>query len=74
MKLIYLFVFITLIVILLFGRSIFSSVSAVSNSASSSLGQSGGKKSSNLRTLLFVVLAIFTIVLINSYVENYFTA
>jgi len=68
MKLIYLFVFITLIVILLLGRSIFSTATA----ASSSLGQTGGKKASTLRTLLYVILAVAVVIFILSNVHVYF--
>lgn len=65
MKLIYLFVFITLIVILLLGRSIFSSASE----ATSSLGQTGGKKASTLRTLLYVILVVAVVIFILSNVR-----
>jgi len=60
MKVIYLFVFITFIVILLLGKSIFSSASA----ESSSLGQTGGKKANTLRTLLYVILAVAAVIFI----------
>jgi hypothetical protein len=74
MKLIYLFVFITLIVILLLGRSIFSSASAVTSSVTSTAsgfqGHRGGKKSCNLRTLLYVILAIAAIIFILSKLDK----
>ena len=71
MKLIYLFVFITFIVILLLGKSIFSSASAVANSVTSSSntsqGQSGGKKAKNfLMTIIFAMISLVAILYIVS--------
>jgi uncharacterized membrane protein YuzA (DUF378 family) len=73
MKLVYLFVFIAFIVILLLGKSIFSSAKAVTNAASgSSIGQTGGKKASTLRTLLYVILAVAAVIFILSNVRVHF--
>jgi hypothetical protein len=71
MKVIYLFVFITFIVILLLGRSIFSYASALANSvtssSNSSQGQTGGKKAKTfLMTILFVMISLVSILYIMS--------
>jgi small-conductance mechanosensitive channel len=74
MKIIYLFIIIVFIVILFLGKSIFSSASAVTSSVTSTAsgfqGQRGGKKSCNLRTLLYVILAIAAIIFILSKLDK----
>jgi hypothetical protein len=63
MKLIYLFVFITLIVILLLGRSIFSTASDLANSVTSSSSiQTGGKKSRGFLMNIFIVIFAIAVV------------
>lgn len=73
MKLVYLFVFIAFIVILLLGKSIFSSAKAVTNAASgSSIGQTGGKNSTTFTTLLCLTLAVVAVIFILSNVRVHF--
>ena len=71
MKIVYLFIFIALIVILLLGKSIFSSASAVANSvtssSNSSQGQIGGKKAKTfLMTIIFGMISLIAILYILS--------
>ena len=58
MKLIYLFVLAIFIVVLLLGKSIFSSATAVTSVASNSLGQKGGRKLFTLQSVLYIILAV----------------
>jgi hypothetical protein len=76
MKFIYIFVVIAFIVVLFLGRSIFSSASAVKSSVTSAAsgfqGQQGGKKSSSLQSILYLILAVTVVIFILSNVHVYF--
>lgn len=76
MRVIYLIIFIAFIVILLLGKSIFSSADAVKSSVTSAAsgfqGQRGGKKTSSLQSILYLILAVTVVIFILSNVHVYF--
>jgi hypothetical protein len=70
MKVVYIIIILVVIVIIFLGGSIYSTTSTINDtvrSAASELqGQRGGKRSSNLRMLLCVILSVVAVIFILS--------
>lgn len=73
MKVLYIIIILIVILMIFLGGSIYSTTSTIQNTVRSAAnelqGQRGGKKASNFRTLLYIILAVAVIFFITSYVD-----